>query len=362
MTFLHRVVAGNEVWTWFVALGICVAIFTSLRLAKWAIHRRLLAREQRAPSEVTRLMADLVRRTQVLFLFTISLFVASLVLNLPPTASRGISVLAILALLIQLAMWGNRLITYWVSREIRRQLEQEKDAATATTLNAVGFLAKIALWTVVLLIALENIGVDVTALIAGLGIAGVAVALALQNVLGDLFASISIVVDKPFLVGDFIVVGDTSGTVERIGLKTTRIRSLTGEQVILANSDLLGSRIRNYKRMRERRVAFTFRITYDTPPELLERIPQTVREIIEGVPNTRFDRVHFKEYGDFALIFEVVYYVLVPDYSVYMDIQQAINLELLRRFKEMGIRFAYPTQVVYIQPSPGPSKEGRHGH
>ncbi|HNR24591.1 MAG TPA: mechanosensitive ion channel family protein [Candidatus Bipolaricaulis anaerobius] len=362
MTFLHRVVAGNEVWTWFVALGICVAIFTSLRLAKWAIHRRLLAREQRAPSEVTRLMADLVRRTQVLFLFTISLFVASLVLNLPPTASRGISVLAILALLIQLAMWGNRLITYWVSREIRRQLEQEKDAATATTLNAVGFLAKIALWTVVLLIALENIGVDVTALIAGLGIAGVAVALALQNVLGDLFASISIVVDKPFLVGDFIVVGDTSGTVERIGLKTTRIRSLTGEQVVLANSDLLGSRIRNYRRMRERRVAFTFRIAYDTPPELLERIPQTVREIIEGIPNTRFDRAHFKEYGDFALIFEVVYYVLVPDYSVYMDTQQAINLGLLRRFQEMGIRFAYPTQVVYIQPSPGPSKEDRHGH
>jgi small-conductance mechanosensitive channel len=350
MTFLHRVIAGNEVWAWFVALGICVACFAFLRLAKWAIHRRLLAREQRAPSEFTRLMADLTRRTQVLFLFAISLFAASLVLNLPPTASRGISILAILALLTQVAMWGNRLITYWVSREIRRHLEKEKDAAAATTLNAVGYMAKIALWTVVLLIALENIGVDITALIAGLGIAGVAIAFALQNVLGDLFASISIVVDKPFLVGDFIVVEDISGTVERIGLKTTRIRSLTGEQVVLANSALLDSRIRNYKRMRERRIAFSFGVVYDTPPELLEQIPKTVREIIAGIPNTRFDRAHFKEYGNFALIFEVVYYVLSPDYNLYMDTQQAINLGLKRRFKEMGIEFAYPTQVVLLNP------------
>lgn len=362
MAFLHRVVAGNEVWAWFVALGICVAVFTFLRLAKWAIHRRLLAREQRAPSEFTHLMADLTRRTQVLFLCAISLFAASLALNLPPTASRGISILAILALLIQLATWGNRLITYWINREIRRQLEQEKDAATATTLNAVGYMAKIALWTIVILLALANMGINITALIAGLGIAGVAIALALQNVLGDLFASISIVVDKPFLVGDYIVVGDISGTVERIGLKTTRIRSLTGEQVVLANSDLLGSRIRNYRQMQERRVAFALKVVYDTPPELLEKIPKTVEEIIAGIPNTRFNRAHFKEYGDFALVFEVVYYVLSPNYNVYMDTQQAINLGLKRRFKEMGIEFAYPTQVVHLQPSPGLSKEAPHEH
>lgn len=345
-----------------VALGIFVLVFVLLKLVQLGLARWLSSRFARTKSESARLAADLLRRTRTIFILVVAVFAASRAVVLPPAATRAIEIVTVLSFLLEVASWGSRLITYWVDRTTRRKLEEEKDAAAATTLNAVGYMAKIALWTIIILLALANMGINVTALIAGLGIAGVAIAFALQNVLGDLFASISIVVDKPFLVGDFIVVGDISGTVERIGLKTTRIRSLSGEQVVLSNSDLLSSRIRNYKRMQERRVAFALKVVYDTPPELLEKIPKTVQEIIAGIPNTRFDRAHFKEYGDFALVFEVVYYVLSPNYNVYMDTQQAINLGLKRRFKEMGIEFAYPTQVVYIQPSSGPSQEVPHGH
>ena len=351
MSFLGEVLANNRVWVWLLSLGILLATFALLKFVKWWVRRRLLARHQRTPSEPVRLGADLVRRTQVFFLFSVSLFAASQALDLPPTASYAVGLLALIALLVQVATWGSRLITFWVNREIKHQLEEEKDAATATTLNAVAFLGKIALWTVVLLLALDNLGIDITALITGLGIAGIAMALALQTILGDLFASISIVVDKPFLVGDFIIVGEHLGTVERVGLKTTRIRSLLGEQLVFSNAELLRTPIRNFKRMFQRRIVFSFGVVYATPYDKLAAIPGMVREIIESQPNTRFDRAHFKEYGDFALKFEAVYIVLVPDFGVHMDIQQAINLELYRRFQSNGIEFAYPTQTVYLHPA-----------
>jgi len=172
--------------------------------------------------------------------------------------------------------------------------------------------------------------------------------------LSDLFASLSIIVDKPFVIGDFIVIGDLRGTVERIGLKTTRIRSLSGEQIVFSNSDLLSSRVRNYKRMYERRISFSIGVTYDTNPELLERIPKMIEKIVSSQPKVRFDRCHFKSFGDFALIFETVYYMLVPDYNAYMDTQQAINLSIAREFAEEGIEFAYPTQTIYLAKG-GPS-------
>lgn len=364
MVFLHSAFAANEFWVWLVALGVFVLTAVLLQFAKWLVRRRLAARYARTKSELACLVGDLVRRTHLLFILVVALFAASLALTIPEAASQALGTLAMLALFLQIGSWGSRLISYWVTREAKRKLEEE-DAAAATTLNAVVFLAKIALWVIILLLALQNMGYDVTALIAGLGVAGIAVALALQNILGDLFASISIVVDKPFLVGDFIIVGDMLGTVEKVGLKTTRIRSLTGEQIIFANAELLKSRIHNFKRMHERRIVSSFGVIYETPLEKLTAIPGTVREIVESQPNARFDRAHFKEYGDFALKFEVVYYVLVPDYNVYMDVQQAINLALYRRFKEEGIEFAYLTHLVYVHPAApaagGKRGEGSHG-
>jgi small-conductance mechanosensitive channel len=209
----------------------------------------------------------------------------------------------------------------------------------------------------VLLLTLDNLGIDITALVAGLGIGGVAVALAVQNILGDLFASLSITLDRPFVIGDFLIVGDFMGSVEYIGIKSTRLRSLSGEQIIISNSDLLGSRVRNYGRMHERRVVFVTSITYETPEEHLERIPGLIREIIESQPNTRFDRSHFARHAAASLDFETVYYVLSPNYNQYMDTQQAVNIRLHRELKQLGVEFAYPTQKLYVVRQLSPSVE-----
>lgn len=244
------------------------------------------------------------------------------------------------------AFWGSAAISFGILRY--RQQKMEEDAHSVTTFTALGFILRIILWSFILLLALDNLGVKITTLVAGLGIGGIAVALAMQNLLGDLFASLSIVLDKPFVIGDFIIVDNYLGSVEYIGLKTTRVRSLSGEQLIFANSDLLKSRIRNFKRMFERRVVFSIGVIYQTPHQKLILIPKIIQEIIEGQEATRFDRAHFKEYGNFSLNYEVVYWVLNSDYNSYMDIQQAVNLEIFRRFEQEGIEFAYPTQVVYV--------------
>jgi small-conductance mechanosensitive channel len=206
---------------------------------------------------------------------------------------------------------------------------------------------------VVLLVALDNLGIDVTALVAGLGIGGVAVALSVQNILGDLFASLSIILDKPFVIGDFLIIDDYMGSVEYVGLKTTRVRSLSGEQLIFSNSDLLKSRIRNYGRMFERRVVFSIGVTYDTPREKLRRIPGIIQKAIEAEDKTRFDRSHFMKYGDYSLQFETVYYVLSADYNSYMDIQQAIYFAIHEAFEQEQIEFAYPTQTLFVAKAAG---------
>jgi small-conductance mechanosensitive channel len=241
----------------------------------------------------------------------------------------------------------NHAIKFLIDRYRRKKIES--NAAAVTTLSSIGFVLKTLLWFILLLVVLDNYGVNVTALVAGLGISGIAVALAVQNVLGDLFASFSIVFDKPFVIGDFIIVGDFMGTVEYVGLKTTRVRSLSGEQLIFSNTDLLKSLIRNFKRMFERRVVFTIGVLYQTSYEKLIEIPEMIQSIIESHSQARFDRAHFKEYGAYSLNFEIVYWIQDPDYNVYMDIQQAINLSIFRQFKEKGIQFAYPTQTLLIE-------------
>jgi len=238
-------------------------------------------------------------------------------------------------------------VNYGLERYRRRQLEV--DPSGVTSLGALGFLARAMVWTVIALTILANLGVNITAFVASLGIAGVAIGLALQGVVGDLLASLSIVLDRPFVVGDFITVGEFMGTVEHVGLKTTRIRSLSGEQLVFSNSDLLSSRIRNYKRMSERRAVFALGVTYDTPAEKLRRIPGMIREVIEAMDNTRFDRSHFKAFGPSSLDFETVYYMLVPDYNAYMDTQEAINLEVVQRLGDEEIELAFPTQTLYLQ-------------
>ena len=245
-------------------------------------------------------------------------------------------------------MWGGTLIEQWITHS--RQRKSIPNGA-ATTLVGLGFVAKLALWAVVLLLMLDNLGINITALAASLGIGGVAVALAVQNILGDLLASLSIVIDKPFVLGDSIAVDGLSGTVEHIGLKTTRIRADSGEQIVFANGDLLKSRLRNFKLMRERTIVFGFGVLQTTTAEQLEAIPSLVREIITPLPATRFQRAHFKNFGDSSYNFEAVYTMLTPDYGRYMDTQQAINLALVRVLTERGISLAAPSRRLYIDDS-----------
>ncbi len=348
MTILKTVFYENPVWLWLLAAAIVALVWFLLRVVLRLLVERLRVFTARTPGRLDDLAVELLAKTKFLFALVVAFYAGSLLLVLPSVAEAALRALFIVALLVQVGYWGDGVVTFWIRRVARRKLEEEENAAAATSLTALGFVAKIAIWTIVLLLALENFGIDITLLITTLGVGGIAIALAVQNILGDLFASLSIIVDKPFVIGDFIIVGDLMGTVERIGLKTTRVRSLSGEQIVFSNSDLLASRVRNYKRMFERRIVFAFGVTYQTVPDVLEGIPETVRGIVESQPDVRFDRCHFKSFGDFSLDYETVYYVLDPDYNVYMDRQQAINLAIMRAFEEQGIEFAYPTQTLYV--------------
>lgn len=344
MSWLNQHYYGGTPVEWLTALGIALGLAVVFYYARLLVLARLRARAADNTVRVTALAAEVFAKTYFLFLFAIALYLGLQYVDLPPRWARLTDRAVALVLLLQIALWGNRAIKWWLAGAHR----STADPARVTTVSVLGFIARMVLWSLALLMILDNVGVDITALVASLGIGGIAVALAVQNILGDIFASLSIALDKPFVVGDFIIVDKELGTVEYIGIKTTRVRSLTGEQIIFSNADLLKSRIRNYKRMAERRAVFTFGVTYATPAEKLERIPGTVRSIVEAQPHARFDRAHFKSYGDSSLDFEVVYYVGTPDYNVYMDIQQAINLALFRRFRDEDIAFALPTRTLYV--------------
>jgi len=347
MDFSELTIGPVNLLETIIALSVSLVVFAVLL----AIQRVVSSRWGRYAEHTTNTLDDdlvtVLRRTQWWFLLVLALFVGTLYLDLPAQGDRVVQSVTILALLLQAGLWSS---TFLVQRlERYRQHRMETDPGSVTTINAVNFLVRIALWSIVLLLALDNLGINVTALIAGLGVGGIAVALAVQNILGDLFASLSIVLDKPFAVGDFLIVDNFLGTVEHVGLKTTRMHSLSGEQLVFSNSDLLNSRIRNYGRMYERRVVFPIGVTYQTPRAKLEKIPDIMREAVEAQAQTRFDRSHFKEYGNFSLNFETVYFILSPDYTLYMDIQQAVNLHIHQRFEEEEIEFAYPTQTVFMK-------------
>jgi small-conductance mechanosensitive channel len=346
MNLLERVFYDNTLKAWLIALGVALSGFIVLSILKRILGRKFGALAQKTTTDVDDFIVDFIHRTKPFLLLLVSLYLGSHFLSLPETARQILSKLTVLAFLLQFAIWGNGLFECW-QEQIQRK-KKEEDTASLATYSAIRFLVRLVLWTIVLLLALDNLGINITALVAGLGVGGIAVALAAQNILGDLFASMAILLDKPIVIGDFIVIDDLMGTVEHIGLKTTRLRSLSGEQLVFLNSDLLKSRIRNYKRMQERRAVFKLGVVYQTSPEKLAAIPKMIEGIIKAQKLARFDRSHFKEFGNFSLDFENVYYVLSPDYNTYMNVQQAINLAIFRRFQAEGIDFAYPTQMVYI--------------
>ncbi len=343
---MNTPVAGNTVAEWLIALGIAVAVVFALLVVRSFAVTRIKSLADRTSTRVDDLLAEVLARTRTFFLIAVGIAVAKAWVEIVPDWSGRLRTVLVVAFFAQVGIWGTAAARFVLDNYRRDKLESDRGAATMVGL--LQFLVILLVWSVVLLLALDNLGVNITALVAGLGVGGIAIALAVQNILGDLFASLAIILDKPFVVGDFIKVGEEVGTVEHIGLKTTRVSSISGEQLIFSNADLLSARIRNFGRMQERRIVFTLGVTYQTPRSDLQRIPQFIREAIEAEPDVRFDRSHFSAYGAFSIDFESVYFVKSPAYDVYMNAQQAIYLRIHDAFETNGIEFAYPTQTLFL--------------
>lgn len=337
----------NSIAAWLIASAVATVVLIvliALRAAVRRYHRKFRETER---TELLEIPFEVLSRTTSLFFIVLASSIGLRTLTLGSTSLTIINSATTIALFWQAGVWAVATASAWLERKRQRTLQS--DRAFAGSLGIISFILNVVIWAFVMLLTLDNLGVNITALVAGLGIGGIAVALAVQNVLGDLFASLSIALDRPFVIGDFLIVGDILGSVEYIGVKSTRLRSLSGEQIIMSNSDLLASRVHNYGRMSERRVVFTIGVTYETPMERIEQIPALIRSIIEEQQDTRFDRSHFQKYGASSLDFESVYHVLSADYNRYMDIQQSINLRIGRRFSELDIAFAYPTQRLLVE-------------
>jgi small-conductance mechanosensitive channel len=327
-----------------IALAIFLVTFTVLPLLKRAISRQR-RRDPPGPHGYVALdlLAAMVARTNRLFLWGVAVWLAARDLTFPARIDRELNIVLVLLLWMQLALWVMTAIRYGIG--LRRQ-RVGADAVVAT-MDVLVVTIGIVVWGLAALLALENLGIHVGPLLAGLGIGGIAIALAVQTVLADLLASLAIALDKPFGVGDSLTIDDCQGTVEHIGVKSTRLRSLTGEQIILGNSDLLKARVRNFGRMVERRSLFQLDVHYDTPVAALAAVPGAVREIVEATPDVRFDRCHLLRCAPMSLQFEVVFFCTTADYRVFANAQQSINLRILERFRTLGVTFAAlaPTPV-----------------
>lgn len=343
--FWSQVFLGNTLKDWTIAIGIIVVTFVLLRIAKSIVLNKLKVWSQRTNTQFDDFLISLINRFVIPFLYILGVYWGIQSLSLSPKVGKVVNVAILFAGTFFVIRLFTATVSYFINSYLGTHIEQESRRKQARGLIIV---VNIVIWAVGILFFIDNLGYNITTIIAGLGIGGVAIALASQAILGDLFSYFVIFFDKPFEIGDFIIVGDKMGVIEYIGIKTTRIRSLGGEQVIFSNTDLTNSRVHNYKRMEKRRVVFMLQVTYNTPVEKMSKVPGIVKRIIEAQPDTQFDRAHFFSFGDFSLNFEVVYYVLSPDYNLYMDRQQAINLEIMRAFEREAVEFAYPTQNLII--------------
>ena len=349
---LNRAFLDNAYWLWGAACAVALGCGLIALVARRIARKQYARMTATSTVEFVEIPLSALAKTSLFFIVILSLSLASTVLKLPERADRILMTVLTIVSFWQLGVWASAALLAWFER--KRQVAMEHDRAAVGSLGIIGFVLRMVVWVIVLMLTLDNLGINVTTLVAGLGVGGIAVALAVQNVLGDLLASLSITLDRPFVVGDFLIVGDFLGTVEHIGIKSVRLRSLGGEQIIMPNAELLGSRVRNYAQMPERRIVFTLDVTYDTPPSQLRKIPGMVRAIIESQKETRFDRGHFAKFSSYSLSFEFVYYVLSGDYNRFMDIQQSINFTIFEAFEREHIQFAYPTQRLlgsFTQPA-----------
>lgn len=335
------------------AIIVFLGIIVVFKVVQLIIINRLRAFSKKTKTDIDDVLIEAIGSIRT-WVYTVAAFFAAMqVFSLPNAVDLILKGLFFFAIVWQSIDIVAQLIDYGTKRYVEKDKDGDGviDPNAATASSMVTLFSRVVLWALGGLFVLSNLGVEITSLIAGLGIGGIAIAFALQGVLGDLFASLSIYLDKPFRVGDFIIIGSDMGVVERIGIKSTRIKTLQGQELVVSNTELTTARVNNYKKMEERRIAVQFGITYETPQEKVREVPGIVKRIFENIDGARMDRAHFMSFGDFALIFEVVYYVTSADYNEYMDIQQAFNFELMQRFAEVGVEFAYPTQTLHVHKS-----------
>lgn len=337
-----------------LTLGVALIVLLLLIMIQVLVRRLWRRKWSKHATETRRHLYELVRKRVFPLLYFGVVYLTVRSFSLPGIWGRLLDGLALLVFLSS----GAGILLSLLGDIMGRKILRRRDENYRKLFRILNTVVRVVVWIVAALILFDNLGVKVSGLLAGLGIGGVAVALASQAILGDLFSYVTIFLDKPFEQGDFIIVGDFLGSVEKIGIKTTRLRSLSGEEIVMSNTDLTGSRIRNYKRMERRRVVFRLGVVYETPVRVLKEIPLLLRRIVEETPGTVFDRSHFESYGDFSLNFETVYYVLSNDYNRYMDIHQSVNLRVKETFERKRIEFAYPTRVVIGQ-NARPRRPGR---
>lgn len=344
-SFWEKIFLGNTIRDWTIAISIIVGSILIPRLVKKIVVTQLKRWSQRTNATIDDFLVFSIERSVLPFFYILMIYLGLSYLSFGEKTGNILRIAILVAGIFFTIRLITSILTYFVENFTRTQEDAEIKKKQA---RGIIIIVKIIFWIMGVVFLIDNLGYDITTLVAGLGIGGIAIALAAQAVLGDVFSYFVIFFDKPFEIGDFIIVGDKMGTVEYVGIKTTRIRALGGEQLVVSNTDLTNSRVQNYKRMEKRRVVFSIGVLYETPAEKLKKIPGAIKSIIESQSDLHFDRVHFSAFGDFSLNFEIVYYIPSADYNLYMDRQQSINLAIFEEFQKEKIEFAYPTQKIFI--------------
>ena len=352
---LNFLFLGNTLMSWALAISLLVILFIVIRLFRSVVIRRAKKWSLKTTTSWDNFLIEMIESSVVPVFYIGSFYLAFSMLTMPANINRVLHI----AFLIVVTFFALRIVSSAFKKFVLSFIHhQENSEGKQKQASGLILIVSIVIWIIGFIFMIDNLGYNVTSLIAGLGIGGIAIALAAQTILGDLFSYFVIFFDRPFEIGDFVVIDDKSGIVEYIGIKTTRLRTLGGEQLVCSNTDLTNARLHNYKRLQKRRVLFSLGVTYQTTHEKLELIPRILKQIIESKPYIQFDRAHFSGYGDFSLNYEIVYYVMDADYTLYMDQQQSIYLDIYRIFEQHGIEFAYPTQTLILQPETGQSLQG----
>lgn len=348
-SFTNYMFLDNYVWEWILAIVITLTIYAFLVFIKKIAEKRLKTFAQKTSTNLDDYLLEMLSSISKIFIFLSAINIGSNIVTLNENVNSVLGHAFLLILFWQITRWIV-LVTNIIFTRYKKIKETNNDMHGVTAINGLTAISKFIIWLIFLMLAMDNLGVDITALVAGLGIGGLAIALAAQSILGDLFASLTIMIDKPIAIGDYVVVDNFMGNVKAIGIKSTKLESLTGEEIIISNSDLLNSRLRNYhqSRMKKRRSSMKIGIVYETNSNDLKRIQEILREIVKSNPKTEYIRAIFTNFGDFSLDFELTYNVLSPDYETLTEINHEIRLKIFETFEKEGLKFAYPTRTVHL--------------